>query len=578
MDPSRPAFAREELARIESTLDRCSALAADVREMSVRLRINLAPAEGRATAAQGRVPLAQHLEPHAAEHELKVLRERGERGEKGVASAVGGAGTTAPAAEAQERAAGGNAETGRKHEDAVDADRLGGTAAAPDAPEINAERDLRTLRTKIAVDPEAFFAQADADRSQDLSWAEWQQICRVHVENISPDTVRTLYDEVAQARDTTGTISHTRFLQVAEEYRAVRYFVEESECMGVLVDGLISKVNELRSQSTPPDDRQGGQAADGGAAHVLQLLSNLSETDLQALSTRLASPLCDRAAKMKRERTDRAAQGLDPDVMHEKTDGTGNKFADLPEAAYGTRDDFFAGLERVGVPHPKAPEEMQNEFTRMEDSEEPFESWNSGKILTTPAQELDFVMEPFQPESVSQDSPPCKWTRKHDYGGGRIPIRLEVFLHATCASWRGVRFGHFKCAYEYYDENGKRNPLWLHAEEVSMVKVVLLRFVKSQLDGMSLRAAFKQGGLALEDKEAPLKADKILHTLGGYLDRTDGPRSTSTFAGAVDALGADTVATEAELEALIDYFHAKFKQQNIKAGEVIATRLYTGPG
>lgn len=111
-----------------------------------------------------------------------------------------------------------------------------------------------------------------------------------------------------------------------------------------------------------------------------------------------------------------------------------------------------------------------------------------------------------------------------------------------------------------------------------MVKVVLLRFVKSQLDGMSLRAAFKQGGLALEDKEAPLKADKILHTLGGYLDRTDGPRSTSTFAGAVEALGADTVATEAELEALIDYFHAKFKQQNIKAGEVIATRLYTGPG
>ena len=66
--------------------------------------------------------------------------------------------------------------------------------------------------------------------------------------------------------------------------------------------------------------------------------------------------------------------------------------------------------------------------------------------------ELDFVMEPFKPESVSQDSPPCQWEKKHDYGG-RMPIRLEVFLHATWAFWRDVRFGHFKCAYEYYYEN-----------------------------------------------------------------------------------------------------------------------------
>ena len=58
---------------------------------------------------------------------------------------------------------------------------------------------------------------------------------------------------------------------------------------------------------------------------------------------------------------------------------------------------------------------------------------------------------------------------------------------------------------------------------------MLLRFVKSQLDGMSLRSAFKQGGLVLEDKEAPLKTDKIVQTLGSYLDRTDGPKSTSTL-------------------------------------------------
>ena len=440
--------------------------------------------------------------------------------------------------------------------------------------EMNAERDLRTLRKKIAEDPEAFFAQADADGSKDLSWAEWQKICRVHVEDISLGTVRALYGEVARARNTTGTISHARFLQVAEEYRAVRHFIEESECMGVLVDGLISKVNELRLKPTPPDDMQGEQAADGGAADVLHLLSHLSETDLEAVAARLAGPLCDRAAKMKRERTDR---GLDPAVPLEKVDGAGSKFADLAVAAYGARDDFFSGLERVGVPHPKAPEEMRKEFTEKADATDPFKSWNSGEIETTPEKEFSFVKEPFKPESVSENLPPCQWETKYDYGG-RTPIRLQVFLHATWAFWGDVRFGHFKCAYEYCYENGKRNPLWLHPEEVSMVKVVLLRFVKSQLDGLSLRAAFKQGGLALEDKEASLKADKIAQTLGSYFDRTDGPRSTSTFVGAVEALAVDAVATEKELEALIDYFHAKFKEQKIKEGEVIATRLYTGPG
>ena len=483
-----------------------------------------------------------------------MLGERGEKDDKGVASTTSRVGAAPVVAEVQER-----------------------TAAASDTSsppkEMNAERHLRTLRKKIAEDPEAFFAQADADRSKDLAWDEWQEICRVHVEDISLDTIRALYGEVARARDTTGTISHARFLQVGEEYRAVRHFIEDSECMGVLVDGLISTVNELRS--TPPDGMQGEQAADGGAAHVLQLLSHLSETDLQAVAARLAGPLCDRAAEMKREL---AAQELDPDVPHEKADGTDSKFAALPEAAYGRRDDFFLGLEKVGVPHPKPVEEMEREFTKKPDSRKQFESWNSGKIETTPEKELDFVKEPFEPESVSDKSPPCQWKKKHDYGGGRTPTRLEVFLHATWAFRGDVRFGHFKCAYEYYYENGKRNPLWLHPEEVSMVKVVLLRFVKSQLDGMSLCAAFKQGGLILEDKEAPLKADKIAQTLGSYFDSTDGPGSTSTFAGAVEALAADAVATEKELEALIDYFHAKFKEQKIKEGEVIATRLYTGPG
>ena len=87
----------------------------------------------------------------------------------------------------------------------------------------------------------------------------------------------------------------------------MRHFVEKSECMGVLVNGLISKMNELRSKPAPPHGRQGPEAANAGADHVLQLLSHLSETDLQAVAARLAGPLCDRAAEMKRELADRPA-------------------------------------------------------------------------------------------------------------------------------------------------------------------------------------------------------------------------------------------------------------------------------
>jgi septal ring factor EnvC (AmiA/AmiB activator) len=54
----------------------------DLRAQNSALQESLAHAEGRATAAQSRAD--------AAEHELKVLREKGEEAEKGIASVVGG--------------------------------------------------------------------------------------------------------------------------------------------------------------------------------------------------------------------------------------------------------------------------------------------------------------------------------------------------------------------------------------------------------------------------------------------------------------------------------------------------------
>ena len=52
---------------------------------------------------------------------------------------------------------------------------------------------------------------------------------------------------------------------------------------------------------------------------------------------------------------------------------------DVQEAAYGSAQDFNRGLEVVGAPHPRAPEEMRKEFCEKADSRDTFESWNSGE-------------------------------------------------------------------------------------------------------------------------------------------------------------------------------------------------------
>ena len=110
-----------------------------------------------------------------------------------------------------------------------------------------------------------------------------------------------------------------------------------------------------------------------------------------------------------------------------------------------------------------------------------------------------------------------------------------------------------------------------------MVKVLLLRFIRGQLDEASLRAALKaQRTSKLSKKKAKLKADKIVKALTAYLEATDGATSTSSFEGAVEALAE--VATAEELEALIDHFHGKLRAQRLSEAEMIAVRLYTGPG
>lgn len=115
-----------------------------------------------------------------------------------------------------------------------------GSATAPSTiSSPNTGRVHLQLRKKIAADPKAFFAQADADNSADLSFEEWKATCKMSVDDVDDTVVRTLFTEIAERDD---TISRSRFLMVAEEYRAARYFVEESTCFDVLVDNVMMMV------------------------------------------------------------------------------------------------------------------------------------------------------------------------------------------------------------------------------------------------------------------------------------------------------------------------------------------------
>jgi len=311
---------------------------------------------------------------------------------------------------------------------------------------------------------------------------------------------------------------------------------------------------------------------------VLELLSNLSDKDVHALLAGLDTAVGERAAEVKTRLSARAK--AEPahrqDGAESEADG---KFSNLSEAAYGDVADFHRGLEVVGTPHPQARDQMHKEHTQKADSQQEFEAWNSGKNVTTPQKEWDFVVEPFFSVSVCAGTSPADWTRKHvDYGGSRAPIRLQVFNHATSATLvteRGdVTFGNYNCADALEDSD----PLWLHKDEVGLVKVVVLRHVKSQLDGVSLRAALAKKNIDVQVKAAEHRADKIVQVLSTYLHETDGSASRSTFDGVVEAFDKKKAASVAEVEALIDYFHAKLARQKIKKPEVIAMRMYTGPG
>ena len=257
-----------------------------------------------------------------------------------------------------------------------------------------------------------------------------------------------------------------------------------------------------------------------------------------------------------------------------------------------------AHTQIIGQPHANTLEQLIKECQDSKDSNDEFEA---GKNITTPKKELDFVMDPYgfkhSDNKDWQEKDPKDWKPKHEFGGERNPIRLEVFMHVLSGTEEGesgsagtksaTRFGEYKLA----DKLDKKDHRWLHAKEVDMVKVVLCRFIKSQVTGQSLLNAFAKAVKksptdvhkappkpALSLKQAEVRAARIKKALSkGLGDGGDGSDSKCTFAFVLQTVLKKKAATEWELEALLDHFHALIASKPMNECEVIAGRAYTGP-
>jgi hypothetical protein len=350
----------------------------------------------------------------------------------------------------------------------------------------------------IVTDPDAFFKLAAAQNLEELTFTEFKQACESIVPGFSQGAAHDMF-----SRFDTNKHGKVSLEELTETIELARHFHKQSQCESVILAALMPLI---------------------AGAEPLKALAELSEGLLRdAVVDKVIKAL----AKQANEVRETLARKKDFETR-ENENGLG-KFG---TATYGGVADYFKGLEAVGTPHPDILEHMRKETTQSKDSKKNFEAFNSGLNKTFPRKEWDFVTEPFDPKSMSKDRPPSDWKPKYEYGGKRFPIRLQVFLHALSVVQMasGIRFGDYKNAHKREFED----PRWLHAAEVSFVKVVLLRLIKSQLGGVALFNAFnKHAGLRLTGeiryKTAKIQAGRIVEALSQALHEKDGSESTCTY-------------------------------------------------
>ncbi len=408
---------------------------------------------------------------------------------------------------------------------------------------------LFAVRLALVKDPEGFFELGASDNFEDLSVQDFKRACEASAKvkgiRMSEGAVECLFRQLD--RDSSDTISLEELKQAT---MLARHFYKEAMVEDVILAALVG-LSRRQSNSVHGED----------FAHLsLDLVrDSLKDKVPEALAT------CAEQVKDTLGRKDKA-------VEKQNDQGVG-KYA---TATYGEVTAYAEGLSAIGTPHPNILEQMKKESTEGPDATDIFRAWNSGPNDTLSLKEWDFLYEPFVPASVSQHKPQREWKLKHDYGGNRFPIRLEVFMHVLSAIHMasGIRFGDYKKAHELPETD----PQWLHPDEVGFVKVIILRFVKSQLDAVSLINAFgKNAGLKgkYNLERARKIVGRIVAALTEGLHERDGSASSCTYEFLVGKFKG--IVTEEEIEAILEHYHAKFAGENMSEAEVIGMRGYSGP-
>ena len=193
---------------------------------------------------------------------------------------------------------------------------------------LKGKDSLSLLRGHIAKNPENFFATAQAQQDGILTLREWEAVCTRVLGHEEPELVRELFDQMDLDKD--GTVSREEFVEMRN---AIRLFVSGANTQGLLVEMLVGAVTAHLATTTPPHDTS-------VADKTLDALVSLKETELHEAVAALSRAMREHGEQMRREREKRAKA-----LTQLQLDEGEGKFANLPTAAYGTKDDFHKGLE-----------------------------------------------------------------------------------------------------------------------------------------------------------------------------------------------------------------------------------------
>ena len=191
---------------------------------------------------------------------------------------------------------------------------------------------LALLRKHIAKNPDDFFADANANQDGILTPEEWKAACAPVLGREERELQLASEQFHLLDLDKDGKVSREEFIEMRNE---ILLFVSGANTQGLIVEMLVGAVTAHLAKATQPHDDDTSVADKTRGALV-----SLKETELQEAVTALPKALREHA-----EQVQRAREKRDTALAQLECDKAEGKFANLPTAAYGKKEDFHKGLE-----------------------------------------------------------------------------------------------------------------------------------------------------------------------------------------------------------------------------------------